>query len=419
MLALGNLLSSLDRFLISLLAEPMKLALDLSDMMLGVLQGTAFALLYGLAVLPFGVLSDRFDRRRIIACAVFVWSLATAACGLAGDVVELVAARAMLGVGQAALRPAAIALLAAYLPRHRLGRGVALFTAGGATGRGGALIVGGALLAALGAAGGLTVPWIGQIEPWRGVFVIMAVPGIMLAALMLSVREPPREPHAARPRVAEALRHVLAHRATFVCHAGAGACVILVAQSAAAWVPSFFVRAHGMTPAGAGLEIGSVLLIAGPLGHLAGGALLDWRQAREIPAPAAELLAFGATGAALAITLMCAAPDPRVAVALFGIATFCMMIGVPAALAGLQLLVPDRLRGGVSALYFTTTVLIGIGIGPVLVGGTTDLLGGADQLGRAIAITLPAVALLGATLALAGRRAFAETARIASAHSVA
>jgi MFS family permease len=155
LLAAAHLISFIDRFLMSLVMEPLKADMSLSDTQLGLLQGTGFVILYTVAAVPLGLLADRLNRRNLIIAGITIWSVATGLCGLASSFGSLFLARLGVGFGEAALVPAAMSLLAAYFPRRQLGRAVSLFTTGASLGKSAALIGGGAVLAALTVSGGL------------------------------------------------------------------------------------------------------------------------------------------------------------------------------------------------------------------------------------------------------------------------
>jgi len=180
LLAATQLLAFSDRFLITLVAQPLKLDLALSDAQLGILQGSAFALLNAAAMPWAGGVADAGHRRILLMASVLVWSAATLACGLATSFAVLLAARAFLGLGQAAIAPAALSLMAHRLPRRRMGRSVALLTAGASLGRSLALLAGGAMLAGLTAAHDLDLPGYGTLHPWQALFLLACLPNIAL-----------------------------------------------------------------------------------------------------------------------------------------------------------------------------------------------------------------------------------------------
>lgn len=409
LMAAAHLLSFVDRFLMSLVMEPLKADLGVSDAQLGLLQGTGFVILYTVAAIPLGRMADRVNRRNLIIAGILIWSLATALCGLANSFGSLFLARIGVGFGEAALVPAAMSLLAAYFPRSQLGRAVSLFTTGASLGKSLALVGGGALLALLVAKGGLSIPGLGLLAPWQGTFVLMAIPGLFLAALLLTVREPERAvTGVARASLSEAFAYLRQHRAAYLLHTIAAASVVLVVQSFTAWTPSYYVRFFALTPSEAGLAVGSVILIGAPLGHLCGGILTDMFQSRGYASPVAPVMMTSLMGGLATLLAFVSSTDLAMSLLLLGILNFFMTLGAPASLAGVQMLTPDRLRGTVTAVFLACTTLIGIGCGPPLVGLTADLLGGPLHLATALVIILSAIALTGTIAALASRRPFAR-----------
>lgn len=406
LLAAGHLVSFIDRFVMSLVMEPLKASLGVSDAQLGLLQGTSFVILYTLAAVPLGQLADRVNRRNLIIVGILVWSMATCLCGLATSFWTLFAARVLVGFGEAALVPAAMSLMASYFPRSQIGRAVSLFTTGASLGKSAALVGGGQVLAVLTAAGGLSLGALGYYSPWQGTFMAMALPGVALALLMLTVREPARAV-TAPSNFREAIAYLLRHRAAFLLHTGAAALTVLTIQSLLAWTPSFYVRFFGLSAPRAGLLIGTTTLVAAPLGHLAGGFLTDLFEARGNRAPVAPVIALGLAAALPALAFFVATTDLTLSLIAFGALTFCATLAAPASLAGVQMLAPDRLRGALTALFLAVTTMIGIGVGPALVGVTTDLMGGPTSLARALATVLGTVAIGGVLLALASRQPFA------------
>jgi MFS family permease len=412
LLAIAHLISFVDRFLMSLVMEPLKADMSLSDTQLGLLQGTGFVILYTVAAVPLGLMADRVNRRNLIIAGIVIWSIATALCGLADTFGSLFLARLGVGFGEAALVPAAMSLLSAYFPRRQLGRAVSLFTAGASVGKSAALVGGGAVLALLTASGGLDLPGLGRLLPWQGTFVIMAVPGLLLAVLLLTLREPPRQQsQVQKPGLGAGLAHVRGHRPAYLLHTAAASIVVLLIQSVAAWSPSFFVRDFGLSPAEAGAAVGSVILIAGPLGHLSGGALTDFFLSRGSQAPAAPVMAIGLLAAIPAVFLFAAAPSLPLSLLGYGLLSYVTTLAAPASLAGLQMLTPDRLRGVVTSLFLACTTFVGIGVGPPLIGFITDrVMGGPQALGESLILFVVVFGFVGAAIALASRRPFARTA---------
>src|SRR5271167_4989111 len=192
-LMLMYVFSFIDRTTISLLVEPMKRDLHISDTQIGMLQGLAFALLYTFLGLPIARLSDRHSRRAIIAGGVFVWSIMATLCGLARSALQLFIARVGVGVGEAALSPAAYSIITDSFPRSKLGGAFGVYNVGITIGAGTALLVGGIVVGAVSRAGAsYTLPLFGPVHAWQMVFILTGAPGIVLPLLLLTFREPKR-----------------------------------------------------------------------------------------------------------------------------------------------------------------------------------------------------------------------------------
>src|SRR5271156_293440 len=186
----------IDRGLVSVAAAPIKHDLGLSNTQFGLLNGTAFVALYCVCGIPLGWLADRTDRRAVIALGLLIWSAMTAACAMTGSFGAFFLARGGVGLGEACLVPAAISLLGSVTPRRQMARAFAIFLMGAAVGNVVALLAGGWILERVGTH---TIPGLGQIAPWRALFLLAAIPGFALAALVMSVREPHRAEPPVRP----------------------------------------------------------------------------------------------------------------------------------------------------------------------------------------------------------------------------
>jgi MFS family permease len=173
-----NTFSFIDRQVLGLLVTPIKQDLGISDTRIGLLQGLAFGLYYTLLGIPMGRLVDSGSRRTLVAAGVFLWSLMTAACAGARSFGALFLARMGVGIGEATLSPAAFSLLADYFPKGRLATALSIFSMGIFFGSGLALLLGGLIVGALGS--------------WRLTFLLVGLPGLLVALLALTIREPAR-----------------------------------------------------------------------------------------------------------------------------------------------------------------------------------------------------------------------------------
>ena len=191
-LYLCAIMSFVDRQIIALVVEDIKVDLGLTDLHIGLLQGPPFGIFYAVMAMPIALAADRQNRRNIIVAGITFWSMATAACGMAGSFWHLFLARIGVGVGEASLGPSAYSIISDYFPKQKLSLAMAVFTMGNLTGVGLAMLLGGALIVALKAIGPVELWLIGTLQPWQFTFVLVAIPGVILAALVSTIREPVR-----------------------------------------------------------------------------------------------------------------------------------------------------------------------------------------------------------------------------------
>ena len=389
---LAYLASFVDRTILSLLVEPIRADLALSDVQIGLVGGLAFGVLYALLGLPLGWLADRRSRRAIIAAGIVVWSLATAACGLSRSFEHLFAARIMVGVGEAALAPAALSLIAASFPAERRALPVAVFVMAGSVGGGAAMILGGRVVAAIAALGPVAWPLVGHLAPWQASFVAVGLAGLPIAALAAAITEPPRIAAVATgPSGGD--RERPAWR-TLLPLFSAMTMLSIVAYGYLAWIPTHFIRRFGWTAPEVGLWFGTIFLIGGAAGALAGG-VLSTRGASGRPAGGATLRVV-AIGLTLLAVPAVAAPLATTALgALLWLAPVMVLFALPsgAAVAAVQSLTPADQRGRVAALYYLTLNLFGLSSGAALVailGGWFGSLGAGMAAIAAVAIPLAA-----------------------------
>lgn len=372
-LMLAYTLSYIDRQILSMLVGPIKADLALSDTQIGLLQGFAFAMFYTLVGLPMGRLADRGDRRRLIAWAIFAWSLATAACGLARSYGQLFLARVGVGVGEAALGPAAYSLLADYFPPERRGRAMGLYSVGVYLGIGLAAVIGGAVIGRLAGAPPIELPLIGQLAPWHAAFLVVGLPGLGLALWVGTLREPPRHGGAgASIALAEALAFAASRGRLFAGLFVGISLLTLTFNAVSFWMAPYLVRVHGLAPADFGMPLGIALGAGGGFGIFAGGLLADALRRRGIGD--AELWPGIASALAIVPTGIAAtqAADGTQALAWFAAFMFASSFAFAAAAVALQAITPNRLRGQVTAVYLLCVNLAGIGLGSFVTGFVTD-----------------------------------------------
>ncbi|TFG82048.1 MAG: MFS transporter [Chromatiales bacterium] len=403
-LVIAFIFSFIDRIIIAMLVEPLKQDLGLSDTQIGWLQGLAFAVFYATVGLPIGRMADRFSRRAIIGWGIFLWSLMTAVCGLARNFLELFLARVGVGVGQAALSPAAYSMIADYFPREKLGRAIGIYQSGAFFGAGLSFLVGGLVIQAVTKAGDLSLPLVGSVQPWQAVFFIVGLPGVLVALLMFTVREPARRGklagHVAGIPLGTVFRYALERWRVFVLHFIGFALLAVPITTIVTWAFVYFTRVLAFTPPQAAMRLGGILVILSPLGVYAGGWFADFLQRRgyhDAPLRVALVAAAGLWPLSAVATTM---TDPTLVLALFGPFVFFASLSMAMAPAALQLVAPNQMRAQISATWMLALNLVTAGVGPTAVGVITDLVfgdpldvGKSMALVNCISVPIAAVAL--------------------------
>lgn len=381
--------SFIDRQILGLLIVPIQEDLGLSDSMLSLLYGLAFSISYTLMGLPMGRLADRFNRSALIACSAAVWSAMTLACGLAQNTVQLFLARLGVGVGESGLSPSAMSLIADYFPRRKRALAVSIYVMGTPLGSALALIAGGAVIAAV---AGTTVdlPLLGVLTPWRLTFVLVAVPGFLVAILMFTVREVVRKDvlhNQSHVSMGEVVRFVRERWQLYGGHNLGMSIASLLTNGFAAWIPTYLIRTFGWTPGEAGLRLGSIILICGTSGVVSGGLLASWLARRGVDKSSFIVACLGMvclTPFAIAAPLI---PNATVSSLMFGPYIFFATFPTGCAAAALLEVTPNQMRGYMIALYLFAAALIGMILGPSSIAFVTDFVfEDKMQIGRSMAL---------------------------------
>ncbi len=399
-LALTYTCSFLDRQVLNLLVEPIKRDLGLSDTQISLLQGASFALLISICGVPIGRWVDRGRRVSIITAGVAFWSVMTAACGLAGGFIPLMLCRMGVAVGEASLTPAAYSIIGDYHPPQRRGLALGVYSLGVYFGSGLALMTGAAVLAVLGDT--VTLPFVGPLRPWQALFVIVGLPGLLIALWVSTLREPPRtermhalpETGAGELPMPQVMAFFRQNRRVLLCLTFGFSFGSLASYGLMAWVPSYFIRTHQWTAIEIGGSYGLINLTAGTAGVIFGGMIGDWLTARRVPGGRVIAMMCAAFGAAICAGIAPLLENPRLSLALFAPTSFFITIIVAIAPASLQDIVPNELRGLTASLALLVVGLVGMGLGPTAIALVTDYVLKDESLIRYSLSVVPAAALL-------------------------
>ena len=377
-LLLAYCLSFIDRQIITLLVAPIRSDLNITDFEFSLLN-MAFAIFFAIFGLPIGRLADRKNRRNIIVIGVIVWSFMTAMCGAAKTFIQLFAARVGVGVGESSLAPSAYSILSDYFPSHELSKPMAVFSMGSTMGTGLALLVGGAIVSSFANFGPIDVPFFGMLKAWQLSFIIVALPGILIAFLVMTLREPPRT-GITDIGVAEdkaipypvLFKYINERKRVYLPHFLGTALMGAVSSGTLLWYPTFMNRTYDLNIGDAGIQYGAVFLIFGLLGVIVGGwlsAALAKRGYRDanlrvlVVATAASLVPY------VAGPLM---PTSNLALVLAACAIFLTQMMAGVTVAAIQIITPNQLRAQLSALFLLILNFVGMGMGAPIIAGFTD-----------------------------------------------
>lgn len=377
LLMLAYTLSMCDRMILSILFPDIKAEFGLTDTQLGFLGGISFALFYATMGLPIAKLSDQYSRKRIVIASLIIFSIMTALGGMATGFISLLVFRIGVGIGEAGVNPASHSIIADYFPPQRRAFAMAILMLGGSFGMMFGFVGGG---------------FIAEAYNWRIALVSVGVPGLLLAVVMArSLREPgrgtyeietPPPPPPIRTTAATmwanpAMRHLIA----------GGIAVGLMGYGFTQWLPTFFMRTHDLSQSQTGMLMAGVFGISGAIGALAAGKWFDRLSTRGFQ-HGMRMLAIVPffTGPFFIMGLL--ADDLTTAILLFIIPGFAGNYAIGPTIAMVQTLSPVHMRAVSSAIKMLCLNLIGMGLGPLLVGVLSDLLTpehGEDALSVALA----------------------------------
>ena len=372
-LTLAYTCSFIDRQILTLLIEPIRRDLQITDTQVSLLGGLAFSIFYTTLGIPIARLADQTHRRNLMAAGLAFWSLMTAACGLARGFWGLFLARMGVGVGEAALSPAAFSLPSDYFPARKLALAISVYSMGLYFGAGLALMIGGTVVSLVSNAPTHELPMVGEVFAWQLTFFVVAAIGLPVLLLMFLIREPVRRglAHGAaadvQPSSWPALRSFMrANARTLACHVCAFTLFGVAINCYLFWAPTLMMRTHGWDAPRAGFTIGAMLFVLGTAGVYCGGWVAQRMGAtgrRDAILRAAYL------GMLFGLPFLVGTPlldDAGLATVGLGAAVFFMAFpqGLPS--AALQVITPNPLRAQITAIYFFVGNLIASGLGPTI-----------------------------------------------------
>lgn len=374
MLALVAMLAQIDRGVVSLVVQPMKRDLGLSDTQVSLLIGFAFTFFYAIVGPPVSRVADRGVRKTVISASLAIWSVGTALCGLAQSFWTFFFARAVVGGAESGSSPASLSMIADVVPRERLPRAFAIYNSGVMGGMALSMVFGGLLLGLLADVPPIRLPGIGLIHNWHLVFMILGIPGLVVAALIMITVPEPRRKGGRRPG-GYPLREVFAFlRSNRAMHLPLLLGVLIMSMQTfgmSAWGPAFYERTYGWGPAVVGPLLGLASLGSSLIGLFVGAKFCELLAKRYDDANLRVLLfaqVFSLPFTALAPLM----PSPWLALACGAVGGVLAGMGGPAYNAALQLSTPNEMRAQINALYLFTIAAVGGALGPLFIALLTD-----------------------------------------------
>ena len=411
-LIVATIFAAIDRQILVLLADPIRKSLGLSDTQLGLLHGLGLALFGGVAAVPMGWLADRFGRRLVLAACVLLWTLATAGCGLVSSFNGLLLAAIGIGIGEAALAPVVYSLIPEIVPTQRRALANGIYAVAAILGAGVGISLSGALIELSESVRPLLSSGSQGMEPWRLAFLTVAVPGPVVAALVLMIQLRP----GARTVSESAKAHPFAlvpflrgnARTVMSVFVGIGMANLGIA-ALAAWAPVIAVRSFVATPQTVGQGIGAGYIVGTVAGALVGGAGMRWLRPRMGLATPLRVIASGLVLSAAVSALLVLATSALHVYLLFGLQVAFLISATVVIPTMLQDMSPLSLRTRVIALATMVGVLLSAS-SPILVGLVSDLLHRPeDGLALAVAGVAASSLLLGALLIRSAEGSFVRS----------
>jgi len=374
LLGVVSMLSFVDRGVMALFVQPMKRDFHLSDTEVSLLLGLAFTLPYVVVGFPMSRFIDRGNRRNLIAGCLGLWSLATAVCGVAQNYWTLFVCRFVTGGAESVNTSGSLSMIADSVPREKMPRAFAVQSAGVAGGAALSLLLGGALYGLLAHIPPTHVAGIGIVHNWQLVFMIVGIPGMLVAALIfLTVPEPARK-GGTRPGgypVREVFAFVKSRRALHVPLLTGMLLLAIMTSGFAAWMPAFYERTYGWGPEVVGPLLGGVSLVSSIVGLIAGTKFAEWLGKRREDANVCVMFISHLLAQPLLI-VMPLMPNPWLALGCAAISHTASVMGAPAFSAALQITAPNEMRAQVNVMYAASITAIGGTLGPTLIGFLTD-----------------------------------------------
>lgn len=393
------ILAFIDRQIITMMVKPIQGQMGFTDLQMSWLMGPSFGLFFATCGLLVGGLVDRYSRRWITTIAIVIWGIATCTCGLAGSYLMLLTGRMGVGVGESALTPAAHSLITEQFRREHLSTALAVYSLGAVIGGGLATVIGGQLVHAIADGPGVTLPFVGALQPWQMVFLAVGIPTILLAPLALTVKETVRRRETGvaakeekeRTSIVAFFAFCRGNPRLFIGLPIAFGALNIITNAYAAWIPTFMQRSYGWDMATIGVAWGAQHMLAGLVGQIGGAMLVDRLYARGMSDAHVRYQWWGVIVAVPLNIVGMLSGNPWIFLGLNAIYYMLCFPFLGYAIAALQLHTPPHLRGRMSAWFYAVITVMGTLVGaPITAILTQSLFADKAKIGLSL-VTMSAV----------------------------
>ena len=375
-LTLAQVFAFIDRQIPSMLVEPIKQDFNLTDSQIALLGGAAFSIFYAIMALPIGYAVDRYKRTKVLGTGIFLWSLMTALAGLANSFGKLFGARIGVAVGEAVMAPISVSLVSDSFPENKQGKPMGIITAGVYIGIGITLLGGGFLIDYLTSIGGITLPLIGYLKPWQATFMIVGIPGLVLAIAAFYLKEPRRIEEQVDSNYLvdrkNVFLHLKEHRKTLIPMFGGLIFMALIFYSFSFWAPTMMIRTFDISLTEVGFILGMITIISSITGTIIAGSAVDYLRNRnysDAPVRAAMIAVILALPPIISLSFVQTELGAWICIAMYllFISSFA-----PLGLLAISGVSTGNVRGQTAAIHAFLMMAFGLSLGPQLTAFFTD-----------------------------------------------
>ena len=413
-LLIGFTFSFIDRQVLNLLVVPIQNDLNITDTQISALQGLAFVLTYVGLCIPIGRLIDKSHRVTVMIIGLLVWSIATIACGFSKNYVSMFIARMGIGAGESTVHPGSISILGDYFDSNKIASPMSIYLLGPYLGAGIAMIFGAQVLDWTSQMDNVIIfPLIGEIAPWQLTFIAVGLPGILVAGLFLTIREPQRKIQESEsievPSFSKVIQYIKNNWEVYGAIIIGNSCLIILLYGLQSWVPTMLLRVYEWDLVQSGRVYGSIAMLAGSAGVLSGPFVLKYMSKINVNAPHFKLAIFGISMASLSLVLLPFQPNVNIALVFVTMASFFVTLPLAGTSSAMVIVSPNRIRGVITGIYVVVTSVFGLVLGPFLVASSTDFIfQDTNAVAKSLALVSVLVSPVGIFFMFKGINSFGE-----------